>query len=212
MNGAIDETPQRDASPRLDSRVDGVAVSIPEYHIVPVTFQKANEFVSENHRHNKKTVGYKFTIGLEANGELVGVAIVGRPVARNLDDGRTLEVNRVCVLDGYPNANSMLYGACGRIAREMGYNSIYTYTLSRESGSSLKAVGWTNDGMTSGGAWGSTYGDGKTRANSWPIEPKVRWVLHLRGNPINRKGGVSEGTTQADKLTKVTLDGGGCNP
>lgn len=97
--------------------------------ITPCTLAYANEYVAKNHRHHKPTVGHKFSIALydDINTKTVGVAICGRPVSRILDDGRTLEVNRLCT-DGTPNACSMLYGAAARIAKEMGYeknNHIY---------------------------------------------------------------------------------------
>ena len=73
--------------------------------------------------------------------ELIGVATAGRPVARHLDDGFTLEINRTCT-DGTPNANSKLYGAVWRAAKAMGYKRAITYTQANETGSSLRAVGW----------------------------------------------------------------------
>lgn len=89
-------------------------------NIAPITFKEACAFVAENHRHNKPPRGHKFSIGLRNAGELIGVAMAGRPVARHFDDGVTLEVNRTCT-DGSKNANSMLYGAVWRAARAMGY-------------------------------------------------------------------------------------------
>lgn len=109
--------------------------------IVPVTFRCACEFVQALHRHNKPPRGHKFSVGLESNGTLVGVAMAGRPIARHFDDGLTLEVNRTCT-DGSRNANSMLYGAIRRAAWGMGYKRIITYTQSDESGSSLRAAGF----------------------------------------------------------------------
>jgi len=88
--------------------------------IIPVTFRRACEFVLALHRHNKPPRGHKFSIGLEKNGTLVGVAMAGRPIARHFDDGLTLEINRTCT-DGSRNANSMLYGAVRRAAWGMGY-------------------------------------------------------------------------------------------
>lgn len=88
--------------------------------IIPITLKAANEYVAQNHRHHKPVAGCKFCIGCEDGGQLVGVAICGRPVSRHLDNGKTLEINRLCT-DGTRNACSMLYGACVRIAREMGY-------------------------------------------------------------------------------------------
>ena len=96
--------------------------------IVPVTFADAAAFVAEHHRHHAAPIGHKFSIGLADGDELVGVAMVGRPVARHYDDGLTLEVNRTCVADGVLNGNSQLYGAAWRAAGE--------------SGSSLRAAGW----------------------------------------------------------------------
>jgi hypothetical protein len=109
--------------------------------IVPITLRLAKEFVAEHHRHNKPPTGHKFSIGLEQDGVLVGVATAGRPVARHFDDGRTLEVNRTCTT-GVKNANSMLYGAIWRCAKAMGYRRAITYTQADETGASLRAVGW----------------------------------------------------------------------
>jgi hypothetical protein len=84
----------------------------------------------------------KFVLGIEnQEGRLVGVAMVGRPVARAFDDGRTLEVNRSCT-DGTKNANSMLYGAAWRAAKALGYTRLITYTQEGESGASLRGAGW----------------------------------------------------------------------
>ncbi|MGW4694046.1 XF1762 family protein [Kitasatospora cineracea] len=73
---------------------------------------------------------------------LRAVAIVGRPVARHLDDGQTLEVTRTAT-DGVRNANSLLYGTCWRAAKALGYTRLITYTQAGESGASLRAAGWT---------------------------------------------------------------------
>jgi hypothetical protein len=110
--------------------------------IVPVTFKQACEFVRRLHRHNKPPTGHKFSIGLvDETGELIGVAMAGRPIARYLDDGKTIEVNRTCT-DGTANANSMLYGAVWRAARAMGYQRCITYTQHDESGASLRGAGF----------------------------------------------------------------------
>nr|WP_236652145.1 XF1762 family protein [Streptacidiphilus neutrinimicus] len=66
---------------------------------------------------------------------------MGRPVARHLDDGQTLEVTRTCS-DGVRNANSLLLGAAWRAARALGYTRLVTYTQAEESGASLRAAGW----------------------------------------------------------------------
>lgn len=109
--------------------------------VAPITFREACAFVQLLHRHNKPPRGHKFSIGLHADGELIGVVMAGRPVARHFDDGLTIEVNRTCT-DGSKNANSMLYGAAWRAARAMGYRRIITYTQADESGISLRAAGF----------------------------------------------------------------------
>lgn len=110
--------------------------------LVPVDWATAREFCGLWHRHNKPPVGHKFSVGVaNDNDVLVGVAIVGRPVAASYDDGMTLEVNRT-VTDGTPNANSMLYGAAARGTFAQGYTRLITYTQGDESGASLKAAGW----------------------------------------------------------------------
>ena len=108
----------------------------------PITLREAKEFVALHHRHNKPPTGWKFGVGLTVDKKLVAVATAGRPVARNFDDGLTLEINRTCT-DGTQNANSMLYGAISRAAKALGYQRCITYTQANETGASLRAVGWT---------------------------------------------------------------------
>lgn len=149
--------------------------------ITPCTLAYANEYVAKNHRHHKPTVGHKFSIALydDINNKTVGVAICGRPVSRILDDGHTLEVNRLCT-DGTPNACSMLYGAAARIAKEMGYKKIVTYILESEPGTSLRAAGWTCCGKAGGKIW-----SGKRR----PKEPLCPMEMKIKYEKILAKGG-----------------------
>ena len=109
--------------------------------LVPVDFATAAAFVGMHHRHHKPPIGHKFSIGVADDEILVGVAMIGRPVARHFDDGRTLEVNRTAT-DGTGNANSMLYGAAWRATSALGYRRLITYTQAGESGSSLRAANW----------------------------------------------------------------------
>lgn len=109
--------------------------------VVPVSFADACQFVSDWHRHHAPPVGHKFSIGV-GDGELLrGVAIVGRPVARHLDNGQTLEVIRTAT-DGTEHVNSMLYGAAWRASKALGYRRLVTYTQAGEGGASLRAAGW----------------------------------------------------------------------
>lgn len=120
--------------------------------IRPITLRAANAYVAQHHRHNIPTNGHKWSLACYDGERLCGVAIAGQPVARRLDDGMTIEVRRVCT-DGTKNACSVLYGACARVAREMGYARILTYTLVTEPGTSLRASGWKDCGECGGGTW-----------------------------------------------------------
>lgn len=143
--------------------------------LVPTTLKEANAFVMEHHRHHKPTVGHKFSIGCDCDGKLVGVAIVGRPVSRYLDDGFTLEVNRLCT-DGTKNACSMLYTASARAAKAMGYRKIITYTLDTENGVSLRAAGWNCAGLAGGKRW---TGVRAPEINLYPAQMKLRYEKQL---------------------------------
>ena len=119
--------------------------------VTPIDFAEANAFVAKYHRHHRPMPGCKFCIAVsDMDGNVRGVAMVGRPVARNSDTGWTLEVNRVCT-DGAHNACSMLYGASWRAAKALGYRRLITYTLPAEGGASLRAAGWTLLGERGGG-------------------------------------------------------------
>lgn len=118
--------------------------------IKPISLKDANAYVIANHRHHDKVQGHKFSIACYDKEKLCGVAIVGRPVSRYLDNGRTLEVIRLCN-DGTRNACSILYARCARVAKELGYEKIITYILESESGISLKASGWELEQESAGG-------------------------------------------------------------
>jgi hypothetical protein len=120
----------------------------------PVTFKEACCFITKHHRHHKPPQGWKFGIAVNDGNKIVGVATVGRPVARFLDDTWTLEVTRLCT-DGTKNACSKLYSACWRATKAMGYKRLITYILSDEKGTTLKASGWKELYKTSGGSWSS---------------------------------------------------------
>ena len=144
--------------------------------IRPATLKEANEYVAKFHRHHKPTTGHKFSIKLVDNdGEIVGVAICGRPVSRYLDDGVTLEINRLCT-NGERNACSMLYGACVRIAKNMGYDRVITSILASEDGASLKASNFICEGEAGGEVW---TGKRSGRDNGVPKEKKTRWVKNF---------------------------------
>ena len=149
--------------------------------IRPITLREANAYVAQLHRHNMPTNGHKWSLACYDGDRLFGVGIAGRPIARKLDDGLTIEVRRVCT-DGTYNACSKLYGACARVAKEMGYKRIITYTLQSEPGTSLVASGWKNCGEAGGVSWNvpsrpreevqiTLFGEER----KYPDEKKVRW-------------------------------------
>ena len=142
--------------------------------ITPSSLREANIFVDLHHRHHQKTQGGKFAIAISLKGEVVGVAIVGRPVSRHLDTGFIAEVTRLCVLDGVRNGCSMLYGACWRAARAMGYLKMITYTLPSEGGASLRGSGFTLIGEAGGGNWNNPS---RPRVDSKTQQIKFRWEI-----------------------------------
>ena len=121
--------------------------------LCPVSLSQANDFVAKHHRHHTPLKIHKFSIGCADDGRLCGVAIVARPAAHPLDDGKTLDVARLCT-DGTKNACSMLYSAAWRAAKAMGYRRLITYTLGSENGASLRASGWRCVGDAGVLSWG----------------------------------------------------------
>lgn len=146
--------------------------------LTPLKRDQARAFINKHHRHHKAPVGDIFRIGLSINQELIGVIMIGRPVARNLDDGETVEVNRCCVIIDNKNACSRLYGAATRAAKALGYKKMVTYTLKFESGSSLRASGWTPEAEIKGRLWGSNKRPREQKSLFQEYE-KIRWVKIL---------------------------------
>jgi hypothetical protein len=138
----------------------------------PVTQAEAFAFIREHHRHHDVPVGALWWHGAQDDdGRLVGVSIVGRPVARKLCDGLTVEVTRLCT-DGTFNACSILYGASRRVALDKGYRRGLTYILETEDGGSLRASGWAYLGETPGRSWNVPS---RPREDKHPLGPKHRY-------------------------------------
>lgn len=139
--------------------------------VVPVTLREACAFVEVHHRHHQPPRGCLFCIAAADGDRIVGVAIVGRPVARMADDGFTAEVTRVAT-DGARNACSLLYGAAWRAARAIGYRRLITYTLPEEGGASLRGAGFRLLGEAGGGTWSR---EGRPRVDLHPTQVKLCW-------------------------------------
>jgi len=149
--------------------------------VVPCELRDANRTIAALHRHHAPAVGHRFSLAaLGPEGRVVGVCVVGRPGARLA--GHPLEVAEVLrvATDGTPNACSCLLGAAARAARSMGYLRIQTYTLSTESGASLRGAGWALERLSPGGQWVHT--DGKPRRTDQPTGQKVRWARVFRAD------------------------------
>jgi hypothetical protein len=145
--------------------------------LVPISIREANRYVLHHHRHHRPTQGALFALAAELNGELVGVAIVGRPVGRGLQDGRTVEVTRVCT-DGTRNACSFLYGRCRRAAAALGYERVVTYTRQDESGASPRGAGFVQEELLAARSWADEYtdaADGKPRHDRSEPFARIRW-------------------------------------
>lgn len=139
--------------------------------LVPVELSEANAFVAQHHRHHSPATGHRFSLGAALAGEIVGVAIVGRPVARGNQDGRTVEVTRLAT-DGTRNVCSFLYGACRRAAFALGYRRIITYILDTEPGTTLAAAGFRLVGARGGGSWSCPS---RPRVDKHPLQTKLLW-------------------------------------
>jgi len=141
--------------------------------VVPLTRKESQEFVRQYHRHHKPHVADVTRIGMAVGGVLVGVAVLGRPVARMLCDGLTLEVVRLAVNDQAPrNACSWLLSRSWRAAQALGYRKVITYTLPEEGGASLRGAGWRCIGKAGGGSWSCPS---RPRIDKHPTQTKLRW-------------------------------------
>jgi hypothetical protein len=143
--------------------------------LVPISLKDAMAFVRRVHRHHAPPQGGLFAVACAEQDatEPCGVAIVGRPVSRMLQDGWTAEVTRLAT-DGSKNACSMLYAASWRAARALGYRRLLTYILDSEPGTSLKAAGWKLVGQAGGGLWNRTN---RPRVDSHPTQGKLRFEI-----------------------------------
>jgi hypothetical protein len=141
--------------------------------LVPISIRDATSFVEQYHRHHRAPRGAILALAAARDGVVVGVAMLGRPVARGLQDGWTAEVTRL-VTDGTPNACSFLYGAAWRVARGLGYRRLITYILDTEPGTSLRAAGWRCVGEAGGGRWSRPS---RPRVDGHPLQRKLRFEV-----------------------------------
>jgi L-amino acid N-acyltransferase YncA len=163
MTATTDRPPAPPAVPRARGRA--------RLAVQPVTFEEACRFVERHHRHHKPPQGWLFGCAVNDGERVVGVVMVGRPVARTLQDGYTVEVTRCCT-DGTEHAASKLYAAAWRAARALGYRRLITYTLATEAGTSVKALGFRVVHQTAGGSWDCPS---RPRVDKHPTGQKTLW-------------------------------------
>lgn len=140
-----------------------------------IELNEANAYVVAHHRHHKAVRGHRFSLACYDGDRLCGVAIVGRPRSRHIDQHMTVEVLRLCT-DGTKNACSKLYGACRGAALVLGYERLITYILDTEDGVSLKASGFSYYYTNRGGSWNQP---GRPRTDKAPICPKKLYEIIL---------------------------------
>jgi hypothetical protein len=107
-----------------------------------VELSDANVFVARYHSHHAPSQGHKFSLGCFEDDRLCGVVIASLPRGRHLDNGRQLELVRVCT-DRTLHAASMLIAAATRAVFALGYGRVFSDVLEGEEGASYRAAGWT---------------------------------------------------------------------
>jgi hypothetical protein len=157
--------------------------------VIPADLSVAMRRCREHHRHLPRVLG-----GLTAFevlrldrdhpqgslyspriGEPCAWGIVGRAVARVLDQDGWCELTRsICPEGAPPGCASALLGAAARWSKASGDPTV-TYTLAHEGGTSLRAAGWIAVGTTRGGQWSVPSRARAIRPDAIAA-PKVRWV------------------------------------
>lgn len=150
-----------------------------ELELRPIGVREACAVVKRLHRHLPRVVGGLFASSIFVSGELVGVGVASQPKAPRSRDGFTVEITRIAT-DGHANACSRLYGALCRASTAVGYRRAITFTRLDEPGTSLRAAGFAEDGLTREQSW-----DRPSRSRSAEPSQVRRWVRNL-GKP-NKK-------------------------
>ena len=139
----------------------------------PLGVRAACDEVARLHRHLPRVVGGLFAASVYSSGELVGVGVASLPKARMSRDGFTVEITRIAT-DGHRNACSKLYGALLRASSAVGYRKAVTFTRLDEPGTSLRAAGFVDDGVTRDESWSRPSrgrGEHKSQVRRW-----VKWI------------------------------------
>ena len=179
--------------------------------IAPVTHDQARSFIARHHAHCRPPVMWRFHTGIFNGRTLLGVAVVGNPVARSYNGRGIVEVNRLCIRRDIAkplrwNAASMLYGWCAREAARLGWSKIITYTRADEVGTSLRAAGWEQEGRIRGRGW---HGARRSRSNTNSWIDKVRWSRELRPRAVCKSPAAGVATAVVSDIPFMTeMDNG----
>lgn len=148
-----------------------------DLRLVPCTISYAKQYVRHHHRHNPKVVGALFAVACESvtTGALVGVALVGRPVSKEMQKQGYVEAVRVCT-DGTRNACSFLISRARRAAVALGYDQgkFLTYSLVDEGGASLRGAGLRVAKCLEARSW-SDHSVARPREDKHTIGDRFRW-------------------------------------
>lgn len=159
---------------------------VPVYALAPCTVKAALKRVEAWHRHLPELQGGLFAVQIQLNGECVGVGIFGNPSRAWQGTGRGVIARCAARALLPPVGNhaapacTMLYGSLCRAAKALGYREAWTYTLPEEPGTSLRAAGFVEKGMSDGGEWGRPS---RPRKDAVRSEPKRRWLRVLNAAP-----------------------------
>ena len=132
----------------------------------------AKKFIEKNHSHLHTPSTWICHVAVADSGRLCCVAVLNRPCARLLCDGKTAEVGRVAS-DGTPHAASKALSAITRVAALLGFGRIVSYTLLGEAGTTYVSCGYVATAVSAGGKW-ARGGETRTR-ESQQLGAKVRW-------------------------------------
>lgn len=140
-----------------------------------MTVKTAQGLIADWHRHLKRVQGGLFAACVMDGDSTIGVGLAANPARVWQGTGRFV-IARVAVIEGKPNACSMLYGALCRAGKALGYREAWTYTLPDEPGTSLRAAGFEFMGMTKAEEWDREKRPRNAAVNA---EQKKRWRRRL---------------------------------
>ena len=143
--------------------------------LVSITIGRASEFITNHDRPHSPPAGALFALGItDGEGQLLGVAIAGRPVPPAGDDGATVEITRsLSSVDRSSHIEIALYRAVWRVARAEGYRRLITHSQVGDIRLGLREIG-LRSGAGSMGLSG----------RSFTVVPLCEWLSMSRQAPL----------------------------